>query len=134
MTRPDWLVPGAEVAEFSPRRQTHGGHIETTTIARVLARDVVLANGHRYNADRLSKSNGSTWDPPTVLLPADDPKIARAREANRLSRTASVAIAEAEKLTRAISEYRYGKGGIGAVEQRLAALTSAVEVIKRCRP
>lgn len=77
MTRPDWLVPGAKVAVVTDGRLV--ATVEHTTISRVLKRDVVLANGDRFNADRRQRSSG-TWGPTTYLLPPDDPRVERAQE------------------------------------------------------
>ena len=88
MSRPDWLVPGAAVVEFTDSRGMGSATIEETTIVKVLKRNVVLENGRRYNADVLVKRNGS-WDPSTFLLSADDPKIAVARAKNLENRRAN---------------------------------------------
>lgn len=133
MSRPDWLVPGARVVEFTPSRTTHGGRIEETTIDRVLARDVVLANGNRWNADRLRKQAG-TWDPTRELLSVDDPKVERAREVNRMAEASRRARRYADALWLAINEYQSGKAGFGAVDEALRSLTGAVDDIRRCRP
>lgn len=76
MPRPDWLVPGTEVAELQ-RGANMGRTVVLTTIDRVLKRDVVLANGNRYNADRRQRSTG-TWSPTWYLLLADDPEVVKA--------------------------------------------------------
>lgn len=83
--RPDWLVPGAAVALLTENRMNDCGSIITTTVERVLKRDVVLANGTRLNADRLSINRGS-WESPTVLVRADDPRLAKVRRANRIAK------------------------------------------------
>jgi len=104
MTRPDWMVPGADVVEFTPRRHGQGGGaIVETTIDRVLKRDVVLANGHRYNADNPTKRNDS-WNPPTRLLAADDPEVDRARATNNHARLLRLGVKAAEDVAQIMRE------------------------------
>lgn len=83
MSRPEWLVPGAAVATMRKR-----GHslrtitdITETTIERVLKRDVVLANGERFNVERLSRSHGA-WENATYLVSIDDPRLVMAKRVN----------------------------------------------------
>lgn len=68
--RPEWLVPGAQVVEVSE------DHWRTNTIDRVLKRDVVLANGTRYNADTLFRSAGQNQSA-TTLKSANDPDVVK---------------------------------------------------------
>lgn len=64
--------------------------IADSTVARIGKRDLVLANGERFNAASLTRRNG-TWDPSTRCLHPDDPEVARARLANlRASRQSAV--------------------------------------------
>lgn len=89
MKRPDWLVPGTEVAELQRgANTTRSSRVLLTTIDRVLKRDVVLTNGNRYNADRLQRSIG-TWSPTYYLLPADDPDVTKALAEQARSSTVS---------------------------------------------
>lgn len=80
-TDPEWLTPGAVVCEVTIGNRG-GGSITTARVDRVLKRDVVLSNGHRYNRERLSKSTGWAWYPTTDLLPPDDPIVARVQAEN----------------------------------------------------
>jgi hypothetical protein len=74
MKRPDWMVPGAEVAILTTRNRA--ASVKFTTIDRVLKRDLVLTNGDRFNADRPSKRSGGTWDGRwSEVIPADDPRV-----------------------------------------------------------
>ena len=101
--RPDWMVPGAPVVEFTRTGVSgHTARIVPTTIDCVLKRDLVLANGHRYNADNPRRRNGS-WEPSTEVLPADDPLVAQAIQANRRSNTKSKALKSIDTLRAAIN-------------------------------
>lgn len=132
MGRPDWMVPGAVVVEYTPHRRDHTAHMERTTIDKVLKRDVVLANGHRYNADRPHKTHGSAWDPDTELLSADDPRVERARAANAKRRLLTAAVDDVERIGRLLREL---DGGFRAttetphaeLAERLGTLTHAID-------
>lgn len=89
---PEWLTVGADVVEFTPSRfgGNSGGDIVPTTVLRIGKRDVVLANGNRYNVGSLRKKRGA-WDPDTYLLPPFDERVIAARQANRLDRLKSQA-------------------------------------------
>lgn len=84
MTEHDWMTPGAAVCIITESR-SGGGSITTTTVDRVLKRDVVLANGERFNRERPIRRAG-TWDPPTRLVAADDPVVAKMRRVNKRTR------------------------------------------------
>jgi hypothetical protein len=101
MARPDWLVPGADVVEYTSIG-ARTAQLTPTTIDRVLTRDVVLANGHRYNADRLIIHRGR-WDPSTHLLSADDPRVTAAKLANRRSNSRTQALKAIDKLRAAVN-------------------------------
>ena len=68
---PDWIYPGAEVAEFAHGRTTNDGQVKLTEVTRVGKRDIVLANGARYNIRWMSRSTG-TWSPTWYLRRRDD--------------------------------------------------------------
>lgn len=79
------LEPGEQCVIIRETRNGSGtGSITRTTIERVGKRDVVCANGERFNKDRLQRSNGD-WSTPTLLLHPDDPRVARVMAANALS-------------------------------------------------
>lgn len=83
---PSWLVVGAEVVEYRlQNRRGEGAHVVATTVERLTKRDVVLANGARYNRGHLSKSNGA-WSSNTYLIQATDPRVSRALAANGSAR------------------------------------------------
>jgi hypothetical protein len=74
MSRPEWMVPGADVAVIHVR--IGGNTVTFGRIDRVLKRDVVLEDGTRFNADsRSSKVDGWAWD---KLEPVDAPQVQRA--------------------------------------------------------
>ena len=120
---PEWLVAGADVCELTVGT-SGGGLILGTTIERVLKRDVVLTNGHRYNRSRLKKDTGGPWDPTTYLLPADDPKVIHARAKNRVRRHKNVARRAADALGRAIGQgdYETARAELAAADAALTAL------------
>ncbi|MDE8648169.1 hypothetical protein PXH69_24685 [Rhodococcus qingshengii] len=76
--RPAWMVPGTEVVTFiQPYGRGYSG-VRTTTIERVLKRDLVLADGQRFNisdvgpvATSVSRDSGQRWGSPTQLYPLD---------------------------------------------------------------
>ena len=83
MTRPDWMTPGTDVAvlysSYAVQRVTF------TTIDRVLKRDVVLANGDRFNADRPTRSEGGSFGSSVELMRADDPSVLAAVERQKFT-------------------------------------------------
>jgi hypothetical protein len=83
MSRPEWLVPGAEVAVLHIR--SHTRKVTFTTIDRVLKRDVVLTNGMRFNADRLYDDGPDTYSTSlSLLLQRDDARVSAALAEQRL--------------------------------------------------
>lgn len=71
MTRPDWVVPGAEVLTYRKYCKPDLTNHKVTTIDRVLKRDVVLANGERYNADILERREGGSFGDTRAVIPLD---------------------------------------------------------------
>lgn len=64
-----WAVEGAAVAEY--RRTGIDGHVNLTTVERLTATQIVLANGNRYRRD-----NGQlVGDNRTCLLPLTDSTV-----------------------------------------------------------
>lgn len=99
---PDWLYVGADVVEFTPSRGLGGGRIIPAKVDRIGKRDVVLDNGHRYNAINLRKKNG-TWEPSTEVLPADDERVAKARALNKAANQFAQASAAWQRFNRSRS-------------------------------
>lgn len=77
---------GMTVAEFSHGRRH--GDAALTTIEKIGKRDIVLANGNRYNVNRMSRSVGGTWGTTWYLRPADDAQVVAALEVQRKRRIA----------------------------------------------
>lgn len=75
--RPDWLVPGTKVATFNHWQTMGVARPVFTTIERVLKRDVVLADGQRFNAETRQRSVGGGGFGGTTyyLYPADAPEV-----------------------------------------------------------
>lgn len=71
-TDTDWIVEGAEVAEYNSRGYS-GGTVRLTTIARLTATQIVLANGNRYNRERRRPVGDSSYG--KELLPAGDERV-----------------------------------------------------------
>ena len=78
---PDWLVVGAEVAELDTTWRGYAPAPVLTTIAKIGKRDVVLANGNRFNVNRLRRNIGGAWGRSIKLLPASDPEVTEAMRA-----------------------------------------------------
>jgi hypothetical protein len=76
---PGWLTVGADVVTMILHPRPGQSHeIKRSTVARIGKRDVVLADGQRFNVQRLSRKEGGSYGWTVVLLPADDPRIAEA--------------------------------------------------------
>jgi len=78
VTRPEWMVPGQPVAAL--RSGTYKQSVTYSTIDRVLKRDVVLADGQRFNADRPVRRHGGAWDGATELFPRNHARVLAAEE------------------------------------------------------
>ncbi len=79
-----WLKPGAPAVILQD--STRGSlRAEAVTVERVLKRDVVLSNGERFKQPHLKNYSGGTWGTPTDLVPANDPRVPKVREAIRRS-------------------------------------------------
>jgi hypothetical protein len=85
---PDWIHPGAEVAEFTYGHTSRDVRVELATVTKVGKRDVVLANGARYNVTRLWRSTG-TWSSTWYLRRRDDKDVVRALDGMRRRLTLS---------------------------------------------
>jgi hypothetical protein len=94
---PDWLFVGAEVATFGYGASRRFGNASFSTVTKIGKRDVVLADGQRFNVRSLSRNTGGTWGNTTYLLPRNDEKVAKAMRARRVR----VAALEAEDAIKA---------------------------------
>ena len=136
-----WLHVGAEVAEVSSpggigARRT----VRTSTITKIGKRDVVLANGNRYNVTQVGRSGwdrtgspcirfrgGDTWDRSIRLLfPADAPEVAEARNAA----TVAAAIGRARGLCEVIDK---GLRGVVDAATLDAAVVTAEDLASEMR-
>lgn len=104
--RPAWLVPGTNVAVVTQGGALSGTTVRFSTIDRVLKRDVVLANGDRFNADTLLRTGERVpWGPLVRLMLPDAPEVARALQAQegrrRVSELRSVLDATTSRLRNA---------------------------------
>jgi hypothetical protein len=70
MTDTSWIAEGARVAEYT--QYAIDAHVTLTTIERLTATQIVLANGNRYNREKLRPVGGSGR---TELLPATDSQV-----------------------------------------------------------
>jgi len=70
------MVPGQPVAVLRSTNATQS--VKYSTIDRVLQRDVVLADGQRFNADNPVRSNGGSWDGTTEILLRTDAQVVAA--------------------------------------------------------
>lgn len=72
---PDWIYEGAEVAQYI----SVGDVTTLTTVERLTATQIVLANGRRYRKDYLRREVGDkdAWRT-RVLLPVTDQRVRRA--------------------------------------------------------
>ena len=78
MTRPEWMVPGQPVAAL--RSSPFAQSLTYSTIDRVMKRDVVLADGQRFNADHPVRRNRSEGGGATRLLPIGDGRVLAVEE------------------------------------------------------
>lgn len=100
--RPDQFLPGDVVVIVREARHGDVHMMVETTVDKVGKRDIVLANGERFNVSRPRKSNGA-WDSPTELLKVDSDRALRLRnELNTAKRRnrASTHVDQALKLLR----------------------------------
>lgn len=81
----DWLQVGARVAAYTTRGFGTPS-VRFSTVAKIGKRDIVLANGDRFNVNTRSRRPASAWDPSVQLLQADDPRVAAALARERLVR------------------------------------------------
>jgi hypothetical protein len=103
---PDWLTVGAEVVVLQPYPRAALCAVPTT-VDRILKRDVVLANGERFNKERLTRENGA-WGTTYYLVPPTDPRVAETRAVIRSRRLRATA-------ETAYEQWRRGKGSAAEV-------------------
>lgn len=78
-----WVKVGAAVAVISSQRHTQHDRATTTTITKIGKRDIVLADGKRFNVNDYwedasgghYQKRGGTWGPSTYLYSVDHPKV-----------------------------------------------------------
>lgn len=85
---PDWVKPGAAVAVITSARHTRHDSVKKTTIEKVGKRDIVLANGERFNVnDAWHDGNGEryiqrrsrdAWSASTFLYSIDAERVQKA--------------------------------------------------------
>lgn len=78
----DWIVEGAQVAELDT--SYYLPQLKLTTIERLTPTQIVLANGARYNRDRLTPPGGQRGMRAPDLYPADSPKVVAALRQRRV--------------------------------------------------
>lgn len=122
-----WLTVGAEVVELTQHHHGGTGNIKRSTVQKIGKRDVVLANGSRFNVERLRKSQNSSWDPSTELLSPDDPRVQRVSDANRRSHLFGRADDAWTEFRRARTA-ETGRAVIGAIQAFVEAIDAAKEV------
>lgn len=106
MSTPDWLTVGADVVVLQPYPRDALCAV-ATTVDRILKRDVVLANGERFNKERLTRENGA-WGATYYLVPPTDPRVAETRTKIRKRRLRATA-------ETAYEQWRRGKGSAADV-------------------
>lgn len=89
----DWIVPGAQVAQYV----SVGDHVTLTTVERLTATQIVLANGSRYRKGYYRREVGDKdgWRR-RQLLPITDERVRRALASGAMSNLVS----ELDKLLR----------------------------------
>ena len=126
--RPDWLHPGAEVAVLHTRHGQSGGRINRTTVDRIGKRDVVLADGQRFNVNRLRRHPGNTWDGRTEeLVAADDPKVEAVRRGIALVHASALVDRLLDKVAKSKRNLDYAVAE-EAAEELPAAVAAWVEM------
>lgn len=74
---PDWVHPGAQVAMYG-HGTGFGDPVSLTTVERLTATQIVLANGRRYRRDNLRRQLGTAGYRSAHLMPATAPEVRRA--------------------------------------------------------
>lgn len=116
----DWIVDGVPIAEY-----TYGRGANVTTVDRLTATQIVLANGHRYNRSTLQQTGKATrnaWSTLTELLPVDDWRVQDA-----------VARDELAKVGYAVDGARRQIGSRSGVADVLAALDTIDRAVAQAR-
>lgn len=97
---PPWQVPGARVALLR-RRGPNEHSVTLTTIEKVTATQLVLADGSRFRRGPNPVQDAtSTGASATHLVPADDPRVARALWRQEADRLETVVVAAHDALLR----------------------------------
>jgi hypothetical protein len=117
---PDWIHEGAKVALLRGRHPSI--RVTRTTVVRMTATQIVLANGDRYRRDTL-REVGKGYDSPD-LLPADHPKVVAVIRGIRL-RDAIHAVRDAAEKLRFDADPAAAIDGLDAIEAAVAAARAA---------
>lgn len=116
----DWLAVGAKVAAVSNDRRNRS--VRFATVERIGKRDVVLNDGQRFSAKYLTRQEGGTYGWSVVLLPADDPAVAKLRQEIYRSNLETLARSKCR-------EFALGRGNAFDVILALAPLTGVADEI-----
>lgn len=88
---PEWLYVGAPVATYNLGSSgSFGiGGWSTTTVTKIGKRDIVLANGSRFNVSSLTHRSGETWGATTsYLVSRTDENFLRVKREKAIRRSA----------------------------------------------
>lgn len=85
MSNDSWLVPGARVVVICATPGSLTRSVKATTIARVLKRDFITADGDRFSVATKSRG-GARYTPYYVVVPAGSAEARAAVEAHNAAR------------------------------------------------
>lgn len=122
-----WITEGARVAEYKRNYSTNDS-VTFTTIERLTATQIVLANGAKYRRDRLTPvgEKRDAWSGGTELKRADDPSVRDVLVRVRLDRMFS-SINEVRRKTGFQDSAGKVLEALAAVEQVVADTRRAIE-------
>lgn len=90
----EWPQPGDEAYVVRPYPGSRvGASVTRTTVAKLTARDVVLANGVRFRRERVRGGmadlpSRGTWEPTDTVYGQGHPDVARYQRENEIERVA----------------------------------------------
>ena len=113
----DWIVPGAQVAQYSASDRL----ANLTTIEKLTATQIVLANGCRYRRDTLMEIGQDRWRR-FELLPANHRRVRQV-----------LASEEVSSLTHLLAELLRVRSASATPADMLAMLDQAAEKITAAR-
>lgn len=115
---PDWLYVGAPVATYGHGNGGFGmGSWSTTTVSKIGKRDIVLANGARFNVNSFSNRVGGTWGSTSYLAPRTDETFLEVRRERTIRK-------DALKVEDLMRDWLKGRGDLEPVR-------AAVEILSR---